>query len=351
MAKKNKKGHAGLIIFILILVLAIGGGTGFYFYQRQQPRKAVEQFLDSMQNMDFTTMESMIQSSDLSALDNADIRNAAYTDFFSEINKKMTYKITKNRFDIQNGTASVTAHITYIDGTNIYKATITEFLRQIVSNAYAGNQLTEDETQQTLASILNEQAKKVEKDEFSEADITYPLIKTNSGWKIVSLDDETVKIMSANFKSVEDEINNSLNNTDSEDSSVSSAPEASADDTLNLTTDKFTIKYTKHVITKDFAGNPCIMIYYDYTNNESTASSAMVDVSLKAYQHGEVCEAAIPENNDDAIDHFTAEIQPGQTVNVCQAFTLTDESDVTVQAQEAFSFDEDAVAKQILKVK
>ena len=351
MAKKNKKGHAGLIIFILILVLAIGGGAGFYFYQRQQPRKAVEQFLDSMQNMDFTTMESMIQSSDLSELDNADIRNTAYTDFFSEINKKMTYKITKNRFDIQNGTASVTAHITYIDGTNIYKATITEFLRQIVSNAYAGNQLSEDETQETLASILNEQAKKVEKDEFSEEDITYPLIKTNSGWKIVSLDDETVKIMSANFKSVEDEINNSLNNTDREDSSASSAPEASADDTLNLTTDKFTIKYTKHVITKDFAGNPCIMVYYDYTNNESTASSAMVDVSLKAYQHGEACEAAIPENNDDAIDHFTAEIQPGQTVNVCQAFTLTDESDVTVQAQEAFSFDEDAVAKQILKVK
>lgn len=351
MAKKNKKGHAGLIIFILILVLAIGGGAGFYFYQRQQPRKAVEQFLDSMKNMDFDTMESMIQSSDLSALDNADIRNAAYTDFFSEINKKMTYKITKNRFDIQNGTASVTAHITYIDGTNIYKATITEFLRQIVSNAYAGNQLSEDETQEKLASILNEQAKKVESDVFSETDITYPVIKTSSGWKIVSLDDETVKIMSANFKSVEEEINNSLNNSENEDSSSSTAPEASADDTLNLTTDKFTIKYTKHVITKDFAGNPCIMVYYNYTNNASSASSAMVDVSLKAYQHGESCEAAIPENNDDAIDHFTAEIQPGQTVNVCQAFSLTDESDVTVQAQEAFSFDEDATAKQILKVK
>ena len=352
MTKGNKKGHAGLIIFILILVLVIGGGTGFYFYQRQQPRKAVENFLDSMKKMDFNAMESMIQSSDLTALDNADIRDAAYTDFFSEINKKMTYKITRNRFDIQNGTASVTAHITYI-GTNIYKATITEFLRQIVSNAYAGNQLTEEETQAKLASILNEQAKKVEKDVFSETDITYPVIKTDSGWKIVSLDDETVKIMSANFKSVEEEINNSLNNMDNEDSSGSSsnAPEASADDTLNLTTEKFTIKYTKHTITKDFAGNPCIMVYYDYTNNSSSASSAMVDVSLKAYQHGESCEAAIPENNDDAIDHFTAEIQPGQTVNVCQAFTLTDESDVTVQAQEAFSFDEDANARQILKVK
>ena len=142
---------------------------------------------------------------------------------------------------------------------------------------------------------------------------------------------------------------------DNEDSSGSSsnAPEASADDTLNLTTEKILrSKYTKtYDHQKTFAGNPCIMVYYDYTNNSSSASSAMVDVSLKAYQHGESCEAAIPENNDDAIDHFTAEIQPGQTVNVCQAFTLTDESDVTVQAQEAFSFDEDANARQILKVK
>ena len=350
MSKKNKKSHAGLIVILVILVLAVAGGTAFYLYQRQQPKKTAEQFLDSMQKMDFTTMESLLQSSDLSALDNADIRNAAYTDFFTAINQKMTYKITGNRFDIQNGTASVTAHITYVDGTNIYKETITEFLRQIVASAYSGAQLSEEETQEKLASILNEKAKSSEKDEFSEADIIYPLIKTNEGWKIVSLDDATVKIISANFKSVEDEINNSLNNMDN-DSSSSSSPEATESDTLNLTTDKFTIKYKKHTITKDFAGNPCIMIYYDYTNHSSSASSAMVDVNLKAYQHGEVCDAAIPENNDDAIDHYTAEIQPEQTVTVCQAFTLTDESDVTVQVQEAFSFDEDATASQILKVK
>ena len=350
MSKKNKKSHAGLIVILVILVLAVAGGTAFYLYQRQQPKKTAEQFLDSMQKMDFTTMESLLQSSDLSALDNADIRNAAYTDFFTAINQKMTYKITGNRFDIQNGTASVTAHITYVDGTNIYKETITESLRQIVASAYSGAQLSEEETQEKLASILNEKAKSSEKDEFSEADIIYPLIKTNEGWKIVSLDDATVKIMSANFKSVEDEINNSLNNMDN-DSSSSSSPEATESDTLNLTTDKFTIKYKKHTITKDFAGNPCIMIYYDYTNHSSSASSAMVDVNLKAYQHGEVCDAAIPENNDDAIDHYTAEIQPEQTVTVCQAFTLTDESDVTVQVQEAFSFDEDATASQILKVK
>ena len=33
MAQKNKKGHAGLIIFIIVLILAIGGGAGFYFFR------------------------------------------------------------------------------------------------------------------------------------------------------------------------------------------------------------------------------------------------------------------------------------------------------------------------------
>ncbi|MFR7396387.1 MAG: DUF5067 domain-containing protein [Blautia wexlerae] len=194
-----------------------------------------------------------------------------------------------------------------MNGTNIYKETITEFLRQIVASAYSGAQLSEEETQEKLASILNEKAKSSEKMRFSEADIIYPLIKTNERLEDrFSLDDATVKIMSANFKSVEDEINNSLVIWTTTSSS-SSAPEATESDTLNLTTDKFTIKY-KHTITQGFhPGTPCIMIYYDYTNHSSSASSAMVDVNL-TYQHGEVCDAAIPENNDDAIDHYTAEI-------------------------------------------
>ena len=42
-----------------------------------------------MKKMDFDTMESLIQSSDLTALDNADIRDAAYTDFLlKRYNKK-----------------------------------------------------------------------------------------------------------------------------------------------------------------------------------------------------------------------------------------------------------------------
>lgn len=348
---KKKKGRTGLIIFLLVLILVLAGGGAYYFIQRQKPQQTLDNFLGAMQKMDLETMEALLQSSDLSALDNADIRDEAYAEFFKSINEKMTYKVKTDSFDIQNGTAQVTAHIKYIDGSDIYKETISEFLRQIVSTAFSGEDLTEEQTQQKLAAILSEKAGATE-DKFNEADITYPMIKTGDEWKIVSLDDETVKIMSANFKSVEDEINNSLDSLTAGDSGEGTqAPEAEAGDKIDLSTEKFSIRYTQHKAAKDFAGNPCLLLYYDYTNNGSTASSAMVDVNIQAYQNGKVCDAAIPETNEDAIDHFMSEIKPGETVNVCQAFALIDNSDVTLQAGEAFSFGGGETTSQILKLK
>lgn len=345
---RKKKKKTGWIIFFLVLVLAVGGGTAYYFMERQKPQITVKEFLTGMQNMDFDTMSSLLQSNDLTALDDADIRNAAYTQFFQGINAKMSFELTKTQFSIQNGTANITAKIKYIDGADIYKETITEFLRQIVASAFSGVEMTEEETQQKLAAILQEKSETVP-DKFAETEIVYPVIEANGQWKIVALDDETVKIMSANFKSVEDEINQQLVNMEETSSGTSTAP-VSADSTIDMTNDKFTIHYTQHRVATDFGGNPCLLLYYDYTNHGTTASSAMVDVSIQAFQNGESLSAAIPENNDTAIDHFMAEIQPGETVNVCQVFSLTDMSDVTLEAGEAFSFGGGTITSQILKL-
>lgn len=371
--KKKKKGKAGFTLVILLLILVLGAGIAYYFYERSQPGKALETYLASIQKMDFTSMESQLQSNDLSALDNADIRNAAYQDFFSSINAKMTYKIVKTRFSFQDGTAEVTARIRYIDGTNIYKETITEFLRQIVSSAFSGENLTEEETQNKLASILTEKAASLE-DTFTETDVTYPMIKVNGLWKVTSLDDETVKIMSANFKSVEDEISQTLNdpsdpsdtsgssdpnavdavppestdNADSTEGSASAGQTSGSDGTIDLANDRFSIHYTRNVVATDFGGEPCLLVYYDYTNNGFSASSAMVDVNLTASQNGTSLEAAIPANSDDAIDAFMKEIQPGETINVCQAFSLQDMSPVTLRAADTFGLDNGATASQTL---
>ena len=172
-------------------------------------------------------MESMLQSGDLSALDNADVRNATYESFFKSINAKMTWKITKTSFNFQAGTAEVTARIRYVDGSDIYRETVTEFLRQIVSSAFSGESLTEQETQDKLASILNEKAASLE-DKFSETDIIYPMIKVNGQWKITALDAETVKIMSANFESVEEEISQTLAASDSSADNATGTADPSA---------------------------------------------------------------------------------------------------------------------------
>ena len=340
--KRKKKKRTGLILFLLVLILAAGGAVGYYMYLRTQPQEAVEEYLSAVQRLDFTAMEGMLQSNDLSALDDADLRNEAYTEFFKSINEKMTFKIIRNDFSLNNGTARITARIHYIDGTEIYKETVIEFLRQIASKALSGESPTQEDAQTQLASILCEKVK-----------TTTPVyIKTDDTWKIVSLDDATVKLMSANVKNIENENNQTLDGSaqNTSDDPAASGTDGSQTASIDMTTTNFQIRYTRHQTTNDYAGNPCLLVYYDYTNLSSVPSSAMVDVSLSAYQNDTVLSAAIPDTNDDALDHYMAEIQPGETVSVCQAFSLNDTSDVTLVAGEGLSFGGGATTSQVLKL-
>lgn len=361
--RRKKKSKKPLVIcLVILLIAAVAGGIAWYMVQRHKPVETTEEFLTGMQNMDFTTMENLLQSHDLSALDDADIRNSAYTDFFTTVNKKMTYKITKNKFDIQNGTAKVTVHMKYIDGTNIYAATIQEYTRKVAVAAYAGQEMTQDDIQEMLASLLAENASTAD-EKYSEIDITYPLIKIGDDWKIVSLDDTTIKVMCANFKSVKDEISSQLTD-DSTDNSSDTAADASgtsdqgadsSQDTsssIDVTTDKFSVRFKQFAISNDYGGNPCLMIYYDYTNSGDSQSSAFVDFTLQASQNGESLEGTYPESNDDAVDNYMNTIDPGKTVTVCQVFLLKDTtSDVTLQGKETLNVSGGQTTSQVLKLK
>ena len=348
-AVPEKKRHTGLILVILLVFLACAGLGGFYFYQRQKPQNAVKEFLEYVKQMNYDGMISMLQSEDLSSLENTDIRSEAFASFFGVMNQKMTYKIVKTHFDIQNGTANVTARIRYVNGTDLFKEASSEFARQIVSAAFAGTEMTEEELHQKLADILMEKSASVE-EKYLITEIVYPLVYIDGVWKIVALDDETINVMSANFHSVEAEVEETLEEAQN-GTTVEALPAPSEDSVIDMTNEKFTIHYTQFRTSTDFAGNPCILVYYDYTNNGNTPSSAMVDVNLKAYQNGAVCEAALPETTEDALDKYMEEVQPGATINVCQAFTVTDQSDVALEANEAFSFGGGQTTTQILKLK
>ena len=152
-------------------------------------------------------------------------------------------------------------------------------------------------------------------------------------------DENTAKMMSANFTNVQDEINDSLVEMENAgNSEAEEAPQAAQGDTIDMTNEKFTIHYKQHRIAEDISGASCLMVYYDYSNNGTSNSSAMVDVSLQAFQNGQALSAAIPSADDEAINQFMAEVTPGQTVTVCQAFTLNDQSDVDTPGRRGFQF-------------
>ena len=358
--RKRKSKKPLIICLVILLIAAVAGGVAWYLNERHKPVEATEKFLTGMQNMDFTTMENLLQSHDLSTLDDADIRDSAYTDFFTTVNKKMTYKITKNKFDIQNGTAKVTVHMKYIDGTNIYAATIQEYTRKVAVATYAGKTMSQDDIQEMLASLLAENASTAD-EKYSDIDITYPLIKIGDEWKIVSLDDTTVKVMCANFKNVKDEISSQLNDDSSDSSSDASTDSTEPSDTsdsaqtagssIDITTGKFSVRFKQFAVSKDYGGNPCLMIYYDYTNSGDSQSSAFVDFTLQASQNGESLEGTYPEANDTAVDNYMNTIDPGKTVTVCQVFLLKDTtSDVTLQGKETLNVSGGQTTSQVLKL-
>lgn len=196
-------------------------------------------------------------------------------------------------------------------------------------------------------------------EKYSEIDITYPLIKIGNDWKIVSLDDTTVKVMCANFKSVKDEISSQLTDDSTADSSGTDAEStgAASDSTqatgasIDITSDKFSVRFKQFAISNDYGGNPCLMIYYDYTNSGDSQSSAFVDFTLR-FPERRISGRNLPEANDDSVDNYMNTIDPGKTVTVCQVFLLKDTtSDVTLQGKETLNVSGGQTTSQVLKLK
>ena len=345
-----------------VLAIAVTAMVFFYNSARKAPAHATEKYLASIQAMDFDTLKLLLQDGDLSALDSVDVTSPIYEDFFRLMNGQMTYNIRSTSLNLAEGTARVTAHIRYVDGTDLYKAVVTEFLRDIVSSAFSGESLEDVNTQEKLAALLDQ--KEVEMGvQFAETEITYPLVKTDNEWKIASLDEQTVKVMSANFGNIEREINRSLDESAAEASGERAIPTDNArTDTgsdlvnfqslsgLTLETDTFAMHYDSFKVAEDYAGKNCLLYYYVFTNLGDSPTSAMVNINLSAYQNGVTLAAAIPNQTNQAIDNYFTEVAPGESIQVCQAFSLSDYGNVSVQVRPSFSFDTEGAATQTLRL-
>lgn len=124
------------------------------------------------------------------------------------------------------------------------------------------------------------------------------------------------------------------------------------DNIIDMEFDSCVITYSGSEVLTDYEGNPCLILYYDFTNNGDDAIEAGMATYIKVFQNGVECESAfyIPDEENEAINNFNKQIQKGVTITVAKAFEISSWDDVTVEAKEAFSWS-DQKDTMILKLK
>ena len=332
-------------IILVLLVAALGVGGYFLFNTREAPQETVFDFLAAAKLLDFDKMQTLVQSKDMSVLDETDVKSPVFRNFFLQNNKKFTFEIANSRLNIRKDTAQVTAHLKYLDNQEVYRQALSELLRQVVENTMDKNFSEDTEAQETILTLLRAKQSELG-DNFIETDVVYNLIKVDKDWKLVSLDRETVRAITANCVSVQQEINRLQEG----DTAVADNRHLEEDGSFDVTTDNYSIKYASHEISTDFSGKPCLLLFYDYTNLSEYPAGALIDVSLQVLQHGKVRPAAIPDTFVSETDSYLKEVEPGETARICQAFSLEDLSDVTVQVYEGSSLSGGNINSVVIRV-
>ena len=113
---------------------------------------------------------------------------------------------------------------------------------------------------------------------------------------------------------------------------------------INFSSATGTLNYVSHELSKDYEGNPALIVYFDYTNNDTAeAHNAMFEFSIVAYQNGISCDTAMIFDGPDALNDSLTDIKGGVTIPVAFDFTLKDgTSEVELEVSELISFEDNA---------
>ena len=91
------------------------------------------------------------------------------------------------------------------------------------------------------------------------------------------------------------------------------------------------LKYLKHEIATNAAGEKCLVVYFDFTNNSSDNKQFWTTYSTTAFQNGVELDTSY-FNVNDYTKNYSREIQPGTTITVATDYKIgSDSSTVTVQ--------------------
>jgi len=113
--------------------------------------------------------------------------------------------------------------------------------------------------------------------------------------------------------------------TGNEEEPDNSQAEGASNDIIDVDISNCHVKYISHEIVENMAGDKCLAVYYEFTNNDDEAKSFSYTISDKAFQNGIELDTSMFHVNDDS-KNSGSEIKPGVTITVCSGFVLRDET-------------------------
>lgn len=123
--------------------------------------------------------------------------------------------------------------------------------------------------------------------------------------------------------------------------------EAADDGIIDFEASDHAIKYLKHEFGTDYDGDKCLLYYFTYTNVSDDNAEAASTVMLQCFQNGVECDMTGLDEETDEISNYYKTVQPGTSIDVCAVFKLQDDSEITMEDSDWFSFDGDKDTQKI----
>lgn len=207
-----KKGSIFAII-ILIVFAAVGCADS------NSPEKTVIDFIGAMKELDVASMVSKVDPANSNSnvdfsnlIDEEDQFQKYFLEYIKSNAKRISYEIEETSIDGDD--AVVRVKFKYIDGSGLVRVTFGEFMQEAISLAFSGVEVTDEMYSEIFIAKMQE-AKELVDESFVEKTLDINCVKVDNQWMIEDISDELVDVVTSNFVTVMQEIEDAFN-SDSE---------------------------------------------------------------------------------------------------------------------------------------
>ncbi|MFO7887693.1 MAG: DUF4878 domain-containing protein [Eubacteriales bacterium] len=195
-----------LLLILTLVLLTIGCSS------QANPETAVKNYLEAVKEFDVDTMNSLMakpEEDDFQEMLEDEGEMATYfMNYIKNNAKKIEYEIINMK--IEDDTAKVDVKAKFINGSPLIIETFGELFKNLMTESFSGNELSEEETEMLIIEIMEEKSQEIET-KFVENQFTIDLVKKDNNWYLEKVSDELTNVVTANFFKAFDEINKSFN--------------------------------------------------------------------------------------------------------------------------------------------